>query len=227
MLKNLLLASVLVSILVATGCATYSAPLMGDTSPSLHTALATKESEMPQRGRILIQDAFLRLEVSDLEALSQQSEKIAAEEGGYVENSEKTEERRVRLILRVPSDKLDTSLDRLSLLGKIQHRSTSARDVTEEVIDTDARLKNNMALRDRLRILLQQAKDVKDVLAVEEQLTRVQADIDSMEGRLKALKSRAALSKIVLTGEKKTVLGPLGYLFTGLWWGVSKLFVIK
>jgi hypothetical protein len=57
-------------------------------------------------------------------------------------------------------------------------------------------LKNKTALRDRLRALLAQAKDVKDILSVEEQLTRLQTEIDAMESWLKSIRSRVAHVRI-------------------------------
>lgn len=82
-------------------------------------------------------------------------------------------------------------------------------------------------LRDRLTQLLEKAADVKDVLAIETELNRVQADIDSMEGRIKSLKGQVEYATVTLSLERKPILGPLGYLFKGLWWGVEKLFVIR
>ena len=72
-------------------------------------------------------------------------------------------------------------IDGLSGLGDETDRRVTAEDVTEIVIDLVARLKNKIALRDRLRKLLDRAQDVKEVLVVEEQLTRIQSEIDSME----------------------------------------------
>lgn len=56
---------------------------------------------------------------------------------------------------------------------------------------------------------------------------RVQGDIDSMEGLIKALKGRVDYATVTLSLNRKAILGPLGYLFKGLWWGVEKLFVIR
>ncbi len=66
-----------------------------------------------------------------------------------------------------------------------------------------------------------------DILAIETELNRVQADIDSMQGRMKSLKGKVDLATIELTLNRAKILGPLGYLFKGLCWGVEKLFVIR
>ena len=108
-----------------------------------------------------------------------------------------------------------------------QQRYVASEDVTEKYIDTEARLKNAVALRDRLKALLNQAKDVKDVLEIEKELARVQGDIDSMEGRLKKLKEQVDYAVVDLTLNRRKILGPLGYIVYGVAWVIQKLFVIQ
>ena len=98
--------------------------------------------------------------------------------------------------------------------------------MTEKYIDVEARLKNNYALRDRLKQLLEKAINVKDILEIEKELNRVQSDIDSMEGTIKLLKGQVDFATLDLSLKKNRILGPLGYVFMGLWWGVKKLFVL-
>ena len=131
------------------------------------------------------------------------------------------------MTLRVPTDALDSAVSSIESLGSVTHRSVSSEDVTEQYIDVEARLKNMIALRDRLRKLLEKATDVKAMLAVEKELSRVQADVDSLEGRFRALKKGVDLATIHLTIRRTRILGPLGYFFKAVWWGVEKLFVIR
>ena len=94
-------------------------------------------------------------------------------------------------------------------------------------MDLEAALKNRRALRDRLRILLERASTVTEVLQVEKELVRLQSKIDSEEGKLALLKKDIALSDLDITFTRKRILGPLGYIGAGIWWVVSKLFVIQ
>jgi hypothetical protein len=84
-----------------------------------------------------------------------------------------------------------------------------------------------VALRDRLRALLDSAKSVKDVLAIEKELGRVQADIDSMQAQLKTLKGKVDLASVTVSIKRRRILGPIGYVLKGAWWAVEKLFVIQ
>jgi hypothetical protein len=120
-----------------------------------------------------------------------------------------------------------SAIGTMEALGTVYSRSVNGDDVTEKYIDVEARLKNKIALRDRLKQLLNKATEVKDILAIETELNRVQADIDSMEGIIKSLKGQVDFATVELSLERKQILGPIGYVFKGLWWGVKKLFVLR
>jgi hypothetical protein len=152
---------------------------------------------------------------------------MAERAGGFVEQKSDHGDESASLTLRIPAKAFKTTLSDLETLGSVTYRSIEGEDVTEQYIDVEARLKNKVVLRDRLKQLLEKATEVKDILAIETELNRVQADIDSMEGRIKSLKGQVEYATVRLSLERKQILGPLGYLFKGLWWGVEKLFVIR
>lgn len=153
--------------------------------------------------------------------------RIVREAGGYVEESATRRDANVWLVGRVPAQRLEAVMDSIAALGDEQRRSVSTRDVTEETSDLETRIRNAAALRDRLRQLLARARDVEDVLAIEKELARVQSEVESMQARLERLESQVELSALSVTLQRERVLGPLGYVGYGLWWVVSKLFVIR
>ena len=203
----------------ATARAPRAAILSTDSQSMIVSALAQK--------RVLIREASVTIAVDDVKETVKKATTIAEETGGFIENSSAGGENYASLRIKVPTDKLDLTLDKLAGLGNEISRYQHSADVTEVVIDLEAKLKNDKALRDRLRKLLERAESVKDVILVEEQLTRLQAQIDSMETRLKHLKGKAKLAVIDLQIERKRILGPLGYVGKGLVWVITKLFVIR
>lgn len=172
-------------------------------------------------GRMMIWSASLSMEVGNISNALTSASEIARKSGGYVESKSGYSEKRGHVRLRVPAGCLKNTLGSLELIGTVTSRRLSGRDVTEEYIDVAARLKNRIALRDRLQQLLDKADNVKDVLAIEKELNRVQSDIDSMQGRIKSLKGKVDLATINLDLKRKKILGPLGYFFKGLFWGVE------
>jgi hypothetical protein len=186
-----------------------------------------QKGESVESDRMLIWRARLSLEVGCVSNAVSSVVDIAKQSGGYVENRSDSGDEWASVTLRVPVASLKPAMASLEAIGKVTSRSVSSEDVTEQYVDIDARLKTMVALRDRLRGLLDKAQDVKDVLAIEKELGRVQADIDSMQARLKALKGKVDLASVDVSISRKRILGPLGYVIKGVFWTVGKLFVIQ
>jgi hypothetical protein len=205
-------------------------------APQESSSVSRDASPGMQPDRILIWTGNLTLEVDHPDAAVMQATEIVKKAGGYAEETKDSGYGTITLRLRIPSEKFQETFSSLEKLGRIKLRTISGRDVTEEFIDIEARLKNKVALRDSLKQLLEKASEIKDILAIEAELTRVQSDIDSMEGRIKALKGKADLATLELTFTRtppppqpkpKRIYGPLGYFFKGLFWGIEKLFIIR
>jgi len=81
--------------------------------------------------------------------------------------------------------------------GRLASSNTSVEDLTRSILDTDARLKAQTTLRTRLEGLLE-TRDAKlpDLLALERELARVQAEIESATANLKALRARVSMSVV-------------------------------
>jgi len=177
--------------------------------------------------RMLIWTEYLTIQVDDVCkavcAATTQTEAL----GGYVEQKSDSGDKSANLTLRIPSKAFKTAVNGLEPLGKVTRRNLTGEDVTEKYVDVDAQLKNLIALRDRLKQHLDKAADVKDIIAIETELNRVQTEIDSLQGQIKSLKSKADYATIQLTLERKTIPGPLGYVFNGIGWCIEKLFVIR
>jgi hypothetical protein len=74
--------------------------------------------------------------------------------------------------------------------------SIDAKDVTEEYIDVEARLKTKKELEQKYLALLKQAKSVSDILSIEHQAGIIRAEIESMQGRINYLRDQVAFSTI-------------------------------
>ena len=97
-------------------------------------------------------------------------------------------------------------------------------------VSAQAEIDNLVALRDRLRVLLDKANNVKEVLSVEQELTRVQTRLDSLVGRKQRIDQDVALSAVNVSlteAPEPRILGPFGLLYEGVKWISIKLFVIS
>ncbi len=104
------------------------------------------------------------------------------------------------LKIRVPSDKFESLLLAIEKgEGEVMSKNIQSTDVTEEYVDTEARLKNKKEYLKRYKDLLVKANTIKDILALEENIRVLQEEIESKEGRLKYLNDQVAYSTLNLT----------------------------
>ncbi len=98
--------------------------------------------------------------------------------------------------IRVPSQQFRAALKELEGVAVVTTRSVKAEDVTEQVHDLEVRLSNLKATQKRLQEFLARAANVTDALTVERELERVALEIDTIEGKVTFLKTRASFSQI-------------------------------
>jgi len=155
------------------------------------------------RERMLIRTGQLSMEVADVGESRKKIGEISERLNAYI-SEERLENYGSRLnismTVRVPSISYDSLVSLVEQVGeKTENKSVNTQDVTEEFIDTEARLKTKKELEIRYREILKQANSVTDILSVESQLNSVRGEIESMEGRLKYLSSQVAFSTLSLT----------------------------
>ncbi len=104
------------------------------------------------------------------------------------------------IVLRVPVAKLDDTVKRVTdKLGTVLSRTSSAQDVTGDVADLTSRVATQKASVARVRELLAKAGDLKDVVLIEAELSRREADLEALQARLASLNDRADLSTVTVT----------------------------
>jgi ABC-type Fe3+-hydroxamate transport system substrate-binding protein len=125
------------------------------------------------------------------------------------------------LTLSVPSDRLDSALDQISKIdGTVLQRTTSSQDVTSQYVDTQSRLKTMSASVERVRALMAQAKDLGQVVALESEVSRREADLEAMQSQLDALRTSVERSTLAVSlstpgNEPVTVNGFMAGLRSG------------
>lgn len=117
--------------------------------------------------------------------------------------------RMTRLVVRVPVTRFDEAMTRFAKVGTLVEQSRKAQDVTTEVIDTAARMRAQQASVDRVQALLARASTISEIVDIETQLTRRQADLDSLRQQAAYLKDQTELSTINVYVEKAR--GPVAH----------------
>ena len=186
--------------------------------PSVGLGFQSVAQQIIRRGRVDVT-------VARITVAQQRFESAAGALGAQVSRLDAREQERAEYYVRVDPDRLDALLDSAAILGDVASRGVSAQDVTEQVVDVEARLGVMRASRDRLTQLMERGTTVTDVIAVERELARVQSEIESLEARLAALKGSVARSDLTVSMEQRRVLGPLGIIAVGIGKVFGKLFV--
>ena len=101
-----------------------------------------------------------------------------------------------QLVVRIPSEKLTTTLDEIKKLGKVESVAIDANDVTAQSRDLESRITALRASVDRLLGLLAGATTTKDLIDIETALSTRQAELESLESQRRSLVDQVELSTI-------------------------------
>ena len=147
--------------------------------------------------RIIIRTVYVSLVVDSVLASLDSVTALAQEFGGWVVSSSRSEKHFGSISLRVPAEELGAVIIRLrDMAVEVESEISTSEDVTEEYVDTRARLESLQAERDSYILLFESAKDVDESLKVRQALTEVQVDIEVLQGRINLLERTSAFSLI-------------------------------
>ncbi len=150
--------------------------------------------------RKLIKQGSIAFEVENLEQTHQRVTAALANFGGYLasdETSKSVGRKTTTLVVRIPAENFDAFLAAATEgVTQFDHKQIGVRDVTEEFLDVEARLKTKKELETRYLQLLEKAKNVNEILNIERELGNIRSEIESAEGRLKYLSNQVAFSTL-------------------------------
>lgn len=151
--------------------------------------------------RAVISRGEMLLHTKDVERVRRSVEQKAASWGGLIAEEESGADEGGRtssasLTVRVPAERFDAAMRGLAELGKVGHQSRNTEDVTTKVIDTDVRVASQEASIRRIQTLLSRAERIGDVISIESELARRQADLESLKSQQKWLSDQTAMSTI-------------------------------
>ncbi|MEE6259601.1 DUF4349 domain-containing protein [Plantactinospora sonchi] len=162
--------------------------------------------ELAVNQRAIVYTGSITIRVDDVDQKAAQAAAIATGAGGFVGGDTRSSDpssAEATLQLRVPADRFTAAVDALAGLGSQLRRDIKTDDVTEETLDLDARLATQRARVENGRRLLAQAKSLSDLVMLEGELARREADLASLEAKKRRLADLTALSTITAV-----LLGP-------------------
>jgi hypothetical protein len=150
--------------------------------------------------RKIVKTGYMSLVVKDVEQSLDEISNIASSLGGYVVTSNKNQGADIisgNISIRVPAEKYDEAVSKLRAIAvKVPNESTDTQDVTEEYIDLKARLAMLEATEAQYLELMKKAETVEEILKVQQALSDVRQNIESLKGRIQYIERTSDMSLI-------------------------------
>ncbi len=161
-------------------------------------------ADQPTVTRAIIRTGSLTVEADDISKRRQEAITLITGLKGQVasENTNGDPDGKAmtaNLVLKVPGTSYDAAIDGLSKLGKRLQIHQESNDVTEQVVDVDSRIRTQRASLDRMRTLLAKANTIGEIVSVESELTRREADLEALLAKQKNLALQTELATLNLT----------------------------
>jgi hypothetical protein len=156
-------------------------------------APALSEDAVPQAGRIRICSASAALHCAEPGAAALELRRRAEAAGGWMQKQEGDS-----LELRLPATVFEAFLKELGGLGEVVELRRQVDDVTERFHDLELRLGNAEAALQRLRELLGKQGKVEDLLKVEQEISRLSGEIESLKGQRRLIEHDSRFSRLSL-----------------------------
>jgi Domain of unknown function (DUF4349) len=199
--SSIVLASCASAPSIAPAASPLSQPLMQKETAAAEPATA---NSLPRSQPQLIKTATLQITVPGVMQTIEQVKTIAQQQQGDVLNlndrlpTEANRHRTASLQIRVPQAKLDAALQALKKLGEVDSQSVTAEDVSTQLVDFQARLKNLRRTEEMLLDIMGRSGGMTDVLRVSQELSGVRSQIEQITAQLSAMQNQVAYSVIRL-----------------------------
>jgi hypothetical protein len=158
-----------------------------------------------RRDLLVIKTGTLTVEVEDLNGAVARATTELAGLGGYVSGSSQTGSGRdmaASVTYRVPADRWDEALVAVRSIAKtVVAEQTQTEDVALQVVDLGARVKNLEATERAIQAVMDKAKTIDEILAVQQELTKVRGEIEQAASEKADLTERATYSTLTVRFE--------------------------
>jgi hypothetical protein len=171
----------------------------------------------------IIHTADIRFKVEDLKKAESAIKARVKAMGGYISNENQNRQSgnlENSWTVRIPAEKFDAFLGDVEKESiYVDSKNVAAEDVTAEYVDNELRIKSKQKVFERYLELLKQAKNVQEIMAVEEQIRVIREEIEAKEGRQKYLNDHVSFSTITVSfyQETETSSAPEQPFYVKIW----------
>ncbi|MBI5032516.1 MAG: DUF4349 domain-containing protein [Chloroflexi bacterium] len=150
--------------------------------------------------RKIVKNAQLQLTVESTDVALDRLTGITTDMGGYILSTRVFTEgglKAATISFAVPVDQFESTMRRVRAVAlKVEQESSSGQDVTDQYVDLESQVKNLEATANRIRDFLTKAQTVEEALKVNQQLSDVEKQIETLKGKMNQIDGRSAFSTI-------------------------------
>ena len=164
-------------------------------------------SIQPQN-RIIVRNADMYVESNDPVSTIDAIGDLVVSRGGWVVNSNTSDEGYYNITIRIPAETLDAVIEQITAnVAKVLSVNSDSTDFTEEYIDLGARRSTVQETVDALTELLRNENydTVQELLDVQREITNWQSELERIDGRLAFISESAAFSRLSVTVNRSPI----------------------
>lgn len=186
----------------------YAAADYAESTDKIVTANEEINSNIPvNTERKLIKNGNISIEVKEIKAEKTKIDSLLKKYQAYFDKETTNRYGNstvLTLNIRIPSQNFEKFILGIENGGnKITNKEISTEDVTEEYIDLETRLLNKRKFMIRYQELLKSAKNIKEMLEIQEKIRSLEEEIESATGRLKYISNQVSYSSLELRLEQE------------------------
>lgn len=172
-------------------------------------ATNSNTANIEQTGQKLVYTASLGIETKDYDSSIESVRHAVSEMNGYIENTDAYSyngtNRNIYFKIRVPVESYNDFLNTVCEIGSVRRKSENVEDITRSYLDVEARLSSLEAKMGRLKELQKEAENLDQLLAIENQISDTQYQIESYTSQLNHMKNRVSYCTVELDLEEVAV----------------------
>ncbi|PJZ58064.1 DUF4349 domain-containing protein [Leptospira barantonii] len=216
LIKTTIPVPFLLILLFFAGCSSREKVQMARTTGEGGSESTTSSTE----DRMISFTANLDISVKDIDEVRKKIKSLTKEWKGFVTRDSSTVS-----IVRVPSENLEKFLMALRQIGDVESEDVTGLDITDFYKDNLIKLESFKRIKTKYQALIDKAHNVQDLLAIERELERVNVEIERLEGSKRSSEMQTKYSTVYINLKPKKMLGPLGWIFYGVYKVIGWLFV--
>lgn len=192
---------------------------------------ATESEAIQNSDRKLVRSVFLRVETKEYDEFLVDLQKQIDSLNGYVENMSAFNEswdsnynydynydyssgRNASYTIRIPANSLNTFLKQVGSVVNIVEKTESVDDVTLNYVDLDSHVRMLKEEQERLLQFLSEASTMEDIITIENRLSEVKYQLESMSSQLRAMDNKVDYATVTLEVKEVVELTPVRELTT-------------